>query len=288
MEALLQAIEAFRKKEGIDVLGFAPKSRFKDVPAEKNPFSIFPEGETVIMLGKRICRGSLRGVEEGTNFNDYNLFGSVWLEDEFLALACYDLTCLIENFGWEACPVFPNPSEVGPMGVSVGEGRPAPNVFPNFDLCAVAAGVAELSYSGIALTPEFGSRQRFHMVITDAKLPATPLLSQRICDSCGKCAKICPMGAISETESETINVCGKVMTVEKINYDLCRICKNGAKVNRMASKAKPDRVAALCNRTCLCHLEECGRITNTFENKFRQNQLWAQDRDGNPVDVPEL
>ena len=59
---------------------------------EINPFSIFPEAKTVIMLGKRICRGSLRGIEEGTNFGDYQLFGKNWLEDEFLSLACYNLT----------------------------------------------------------------------------------------------------------------------------------------------------------------------------------------------------
>lgn len=61
------------------------------------------------MLGKRICRGALRGVEEGTNFSDYNLFGKNWLEDEFLSLACYGLTNTLEDEGWEAMPLFPNP-----------------------------------------------------------------------------------------------------------------------------------------------------------------------------------
>lgn len=61
------------------------------------------------MLGKRICRGSLRGVEEGTNFGDYKLFGQNWLEDEFLALACYNLVRVLEDEGWEACPIFQTP-----------------------------------------------------------------------------------------------------------------------------------------------------------------------------------
>ena len=58
-------IEETMKKEGIDLIGFAGKDRFEGVDAQHNPFSIFPEGKTVIMLGKRICRGALRGVEEG-------------------------------------------------------------------------------------------------------------------------------------------------------------------------------------------------------------------------------
>ena len=126
-------IEEAMKKEGIDLIGFAGKDRFAGVDPQHNPFSIFPEGKTVIMLGKRICRGALRGVEEGTNFSDYSLFGKNWLEDDILSLACYNLVRALEDEGWEAVPLFPNPAELGPQGVSVAEGRPAPNVYPDFD-----------------------------------------------------------------------------------------------------------------------------------------------------------
>lgn len=125
MDALKKKIEEAVRREGIDLIGFAPKSRFDALPVEKNPFTIFPEGETVIMLGKRICRGALRGVEEGTNFSDYNLFGKNWLEDEFLSLACYGLTNTLEDEGWEAMPLFPNPSDGNePSGVPVADGGP--------------------------------------------------------------------------------------------------------------------------------------------------------------------
>ena len=142
-----EVIEA-SKKIGIDLIGFASKKRFESIDAQHNPFSIFPEGKTVIMVGKRICRGSLRGVEEGTNFGDYSLFGKNWLEDEFLSLAAYDLVRMLEDNGWEACPLFPNPSELGPQGVSVADGRPAPNVYPDFDYAAVACGLGPIA-SGI-------------------------------------------------------------------------------------------------------------------------------------------
>ena len=285
MNELMKKIEACVKREGIDLIGFAPKSRFDALAPEHNPFSIFPEGKTVILLGKRICRGSLRGVEEGTNFGDYNLFGSSWLEDEFLAIACYGLTNTLEDEGWEAVPIFPNPTEIAPTGVSVGNGKPAPNVFPDFDYAAVACGLAEFGECGILLTERFGSRQRFHMIITDAELEPTPLLEKKICDGCGKCAKICPLGAISETETEEIDVCGKKMVVRKIDYDKCKVCKNGAKPNRLAASARPDRMAALCTRTCLCHLEEEGILSNRFENSFRKRDAWALDAFGRSVNT---
>ena len=278
-DIILEAV----KKEGIDLIGFANKERFDALRPEINPFSIFPEGKTVIMLGKRILRGSLRGVEEGTNFSDYNLFGNTWLEDEFLSLACYNLTNVLEDNGYEAVPIFPNPSEIAPTGVSVGDGRPAPNVFPDFTYAAVATGLCEISYSGMLFSDKFGSRQRFHMIITDAEIEPTPILEKKVCNNCKKCADVCPYGAISKTETRTIEICGKKMEVAVIDYEKCKVCKNGALPNRFTSAGAPDRVAALCNRTCMCHLDESGLTTNKFENNFRTSEYWAINEKGTKV-----
>lgn len=275
MQAIMDTIQQIVKKDGIDLIGFAPKSRFDSLDARINPFSVFPEGKTVIMLGKRICRGALRGIEEGTNFGDYSLFGKNWLEDEFLSLACYDLTNALEDNGWEAVPLFPNPSELSPMGVPVAPDRPAPNVFPDFDYAAVACGLCEISYNGLLLSDQFGSRQRFQMIITDAELEPTPLKETTTCSKCKVCADSCPLGAISKTEFEEIEICGKVMQVAKIDYEKCKTCKNGAFENRFSSKAKPDRIAALCNRNCMICLEQTKRIGNLFENDFRTQEAWS-------------
>ncbi len=280
MNELMQKINEAVKREGIDLIGFANKERFDALEANVNPFSIFPEGKTVIMLGKRICRGSLRGVEEGSNFGDYSLFGKNWLEDEFLAIACYGLVNAIEDCGWEAVPVFPNPSEIAPMGISVGEGKPCPNVFPDFNYAAVACGLCELSYNRIPFSKEYGSRQRFHMIITDAEIEPTPIMEGSVCDRCKKCAYSCPLGAISADKTEIVEICGKKMEVACIDYNKCKICKNGACPNRFSPQARPDRVAALCNRTCLCHLEEEGLIGNKFEEKFRKRDAWALNEKG--------
>ena len=113
------------------------------------------------------------------------------------------------------------------------------------------------------------------MIITDAELPATPLLTDSVCDGCMECAKACPLGAISSTEFEKITICGKTMKVAKIDYEKCKNCKNGAVPNRFSGKARPDRVAAICNRTCMVCLEKKQSITNLFENEFRRSTKWT-------------
>ena len=269
-----QVLEA-AKKFGIDLIGFASRERFRGVDPAHDPFSIFPEAKTVIMIGKRICRGALRGVEEGTNFHDYDQFGKNWLEDEFLAVSCYDLVSMIEDNGWEACPIFPNPTELLPQGVSVADGRPAPNVYPDFDYAAVACGLGEIGLNGLFMSAEYGTRQRFHMILTDAEIEESPMFTGSICDRCGRCAEACPLGAIDIEGGADVEVAGKVMRVASINYDICKTCKNGACKNRLYEAARPDRIAALCNRTCICHLDEISATENKFENPFRTSKAWS-------------
>ncbi|MCL2517473.1 MAG: 4Fe-4S binding protein [Oscillospiraceae bacterium] len=272
-----QQIKEFAEKAGIDLIGFAAKERFDGLDKRYNPFSIFPEAETVILLGRRITRGTLRGIEEGSNFTDYPMWGYSWLEDIFISQVCYDLTCFIENAGYEAVPIFPNPKESYGMGVPVAPDRPAPNVAPDFDYAAVACGLGEISLNDVFLSYRFGPRQRFQMIITDAPLESDPLSDRKICDKCGRCAKICPLNAIDPNTTKEITICGKTMETAQIDYSMCRRCRNGAGGNRLIGSAKPDRHAALCNRTCIINLEEKNLIDNTFENPFRTSPPWGKD-----------
>ena len=60
---------------------------------------------------------------------------------------------------------------------------------------ATRAGLGEFGYSNVVLTREFGPRQRFNSVVTDAEIEADPLLDKPIClrDKCRLCLKACIM-----------------------------------------------------------------------------------------------
>ena len=276
-------LKEYAKSIGVDLLGFSAKERFENVRPDENPFSIFPEGNTLILIGKRIVRGVLRGIEEGTNFTDYKSLGSSWLDDNNNSLMCYELTRYLEDRGYEAVPVFPNPVEAKGMGIPVKDGKPAPNVTPDFQYAVVACWLGEIGYHGEILTPEFGPRQRWQMIITDAEIEQDDILQENICVQCGKCATVCPLAAIKG--EKVIEVCGKKMNVGLVDYDICRKCQNGAFPNRLLKSAKPDRFAALCVRTCIKELEERGRVRNNFKNPFRKRKAWAVDVYGKNVAV---
>ena len=132
-ESLMSVAESLK----VDLIGVAPLERFDELPLEKHPRSIFPEAESVIVVGRRITRGTLRGVEEGTNFHGFRTYGYDWLNDRFLATSTFQVASFLEDNGYEAVPLPPLPGDIPAMGTPVRPGLPAPNVL--LDMEDVAA-----------------------------------------------------------------------------------------------------------------------------------------------------
>ena len=60
---------------------------------------------------------------------------------------------------------------------------------------AVAAGLGEIGRNGIVLTPQFGPRQRFICLTTNAELPYDEVYrGPALCRKCGRCFTACPAG----------------------------------------------------------------------------------------------
>jgi len=285
MSDLTQEMKQFACERGADLVGIAPAERFADVPPERSPLAIFPEMTAAIVIGRRITRGTLRGIEEGTNLGLYEQFGYSWLDMQFVAMTTFEVTQWLEDRGWEAVPLFGFPPEAYPQGIPVREGAPAPNVYPDFDHAAVAAGLAELSYVRIALTPEFGHRQRFQLILTDAPLEGDPMLDAGLCGLCRACVEICPLGAISTDHDSTVAIAGREFTVAEIDFTKCRRCQNGARPNRYHPAGAPDRLGAICMRTCMQMLEDSGKLETQFAHRFRVREPWALDAIGEPTQV---
>jgi epoxyqueuosine reductase QueG len=70
---------------------------------------------------------------------------------------------------------------------------------------ATRAGLGEFGYNNLVLTPEFGPRQRFNSIVTDAELVPDPLIARPIClrERCMLCLKVCHVDAIVMRDDPT-------------------------------------------------------------------------------------
>ena len=281
-------LKNYAKQRGSDLAGIASIDRFKDEPPERHPSCIFPECQSVIVLARRILRGSIRGVEEGTNFSStYGSFGYRMLEDNFLSQTTYDVTIWLESQGLEAVPLFGYWPDNMPTGIPVAPGKPAPNVIVDPWVAAQAAGLGEIGLGGFFITPEFGTRQRVAMILTDAVLTPDPVRSRSVCAECGACAQACPFGAIDLHNKKCLGLADAKMEVATVDYSVCAKCLNGA-ILAPGRGSRPDRIAAVCGRACMVKLETGDKLQNRFKNPFRKRTPWALDMLSRPVTTPSL
>lgn len=278
MDTLTADFLEFAREKRADLVGIAPIERFDDVPREHHPQTIFPETRSVIVVGKRIPRGALRGVEEGTQLEIYGQYGLSWLKDRMLALLTISLATWLEDRRWEAVPIQDLDPHIPPSGVPVKADLPPPNVMIDVPDAAVRAGLGEIGYHGAFLSPKFGPRQRFQLILTDAELEPTPMPESLVCDQCGACRTSCPLGAFGGETQQAI--AGLMMTVAEIDDGVCAKCENGRRPNPDHPAGLSDRLGALCVRSCVQHLEETGRIENRFAQAFRQRPAWQVDARG--------
>ncbi|MDO9465182.1 MAG: (4Fe-4S)-binding protein, partial [bacterium] len=313
----------FAKNCGADLVGIASMDRFEGAPMEMDPRYIFPEAKSLIALAFRIPRGCFRGIEEGTYFSAYPAMGYANINQIHAPIVLRAVSLFLEDNGYEAVPI---------QNVLVGEGnlrdvntgklrqrsakrvspdKPAPDVFFHFRIAAFIAGLGEIGYSKLLLTPEFGPRQRFAFILTDAPLEPDPLFEGKICDRCMLCVRDCSGKAISRTETVKIKVAGREIEWGKLDELKCSVAYLGGnketnpfllenvdeneynkefygwgKISRCMVDNYLDHCyqelhhmpaiegAKGCIRACMIHLEETGKIKKTFKNPFRKRKPW--------------
>jgi ferredoxin len=285
-----------------------------------HPASIFPDAQSVIVLGFRIPRGCFRGIEEGTYFAAYPAMGYAGINLVYAPIVLREVTLFLEDRGFEVVPV--QNMNIGPsivqetgeerkgFSIPVAPDRPAPDVMIHFRIAAVAAGLGEIGYSGLFLSPQFGPRQRLALLITDAPLKPDPLFEGKICDRCMKCVEECSGKAISRDEVVRVKVAGKVLEWGKLdplrcsiaytggtpetspflppNIDFEMLMKEGFYGGRLLAEVPYNRAslnifhhnpaiegARGCIRACMIHLEQTGRIEAKFRHPFRKRNPWS-------------
>ena len=229
----------------------------------------------------------------------------------YMPLVVINLAKFIEDDGYEAIPyghqsdwrAIDNEGGSRP-GYSrpVRPGQASPDVMVHQRIAAYLCGLGEIGYSKVLLTPEFGPRQRVGIVITDAELEPDPIIAPgTICDRCMLCARDCTGKAISTSESVKVVVAGRELEWGALDYEGCSraFCganhhhnpfavtdedrehfarrneeSEGYKVSPTYGYGRALEGARGCIRACMIHLEQQGKLGNTFDRPFRRRAEW--------------
>lgn len=218
--SLKEEIKALARQSGMSLCGIASIDRFKESPPELHPAGVLPGCKSVIVVGIRLLDGviqaNFRDFEDGRRDLKglYGTYGYTMLPNFQLTKACYDIAQYIEVHTGG----FATPCSTGPMT----NGRQV-----SIRHCAVAAGLGEFGWMSIVLTPEFGPRNRFGVILTTEEMEPDPLYhGERLCnpERCGICTKTCPSGALSafgeEEKKRTVHIGEK--TYEYCSVDMVK------------------------------------------------------------------
>jgi len=225
---LTEKVKKVARNNDIDYVGIAPVGRFENAPAGHKPDDLLPGAESVVSIGTRISKGpqlTQRMALADRKFRhvafSYRWFGYGVLNMYFNDRAAFLVTRLLEREGYVAVPI---------VASGVEDMRNMMAAFSNRH-AAVAAGLGEIGWNGLCLTPDNGPRQRFVSVITTAKLEPDPMYQgSRLCDpdKCRElgqglplCVKSCPLNLFSTDESVEVIIGDRKFQYSQMDHVKC-------------------------------------------------------------------
>jgi ferredoxin len=320
----LKAAEAVKKQAlamGADFVGIGNIERWAGAPTQMDPKQIMPECKSIICMGFRVMRGSLRGIEEGTYFSNYSAMGYGGITYLYMPMTVINLSKYIEDRGYEAIPMghqsdwraIDNVGYLRKGGSRpVAPGRAAPDVMIQLRIAAYLCGCGEIGMSKMFLSPQYGPRNRVGIILTDVELAPDPIYNgPKLCNKCGACAAACPGQAFDKNKTIKVNLGGNEVEWWDIDCQKCGTSFVGSQVtdeplteeqqyNGPGTKPgewspftkKPKNLyntgqavcgARGCTRACMISLEARGVLENKFRDKFRRRKQWSVDWNEEPV-----
>ena len=91
-----KTVKEYARELGADIVGIASMDRFEGAPPQMDPRFIMPKAKSMIVMGFRVMRGSLRGIEEGTFFSNYSAMGYGGLTYLYIPMTVINLCKVIE------------------------------------------------------------------------------------------------------------------------------------------------------------------------------------------------
>jgi len=181
---LTQQVKEYALECGVDLVGIASVDRFDGAPAGFHPTDVMKSTRSVIVIARKFLMGILDELAPGKQRLSYKHHMYVHL-NHHNSSSSFHIGRFLEKKGYQAFAVQPTTPYHAHEFRGVMSHRHA----------AVRAGLGVFGKNNLLLTKEFGPRQRFGTVLTDAELIPDPLIEENLCLNCNLCREACPVQA---------------------------------------------------------------------------------------------
>ena len=196
-------VKEYAYKLGADLCGIANVERFSGAPMKMHPQGLLPTAKSVIVCAIHIPDAAMElgGEKHAQIKGPYNIAFPL---NERLDYLAFRIARMLDDKGYKT---------LGIASSNIWRFRGYKELKENFapDIShiysPVAAGLGELGWHGLCITPEYGPRMRFISIVTEADLTPTPVYNgEKLCDRCGECIRNCPTNAYRKEVNGTLKI----------------------------------------------------------------------------------
>jgi epoxyqueuosine reductase QueG len=188
MKDLTTEVKEFCRGKGADLVGIVSAETLnRKAPAGYRPKDLLEKAKVSIVLAIRWVDSLIEGLPETRPLYSRYMLAMMWKCD----ILTFEVARYLQEQGYSSMPI-PNgdPYDLKDLKGCLSHKH-----------AAVEAGLGEFGLNSLLLTPQYGPRQRFGQVLTEAPLQADKPRILNLCKNmiqvCGRaCVKVCPMKAI--------------------------------------------------------------------------------------------
>lgn len=189
---LTLAVKQYAYSLGADLVGVANIERYSGAPIKMSPQGILPTAKSVIVCAVHHPDAAIEldGEQHPQIMGPYRI---QYIMNDKLDVLSFKIGRMLSDMGYKTVPIASS-NIWRYRGYKEMDAVFAPDISHIYG--GVCAGLGELGWNGLCITPEYGARNRFISIITEAELTPTPLYNgEKLCDMCGECINKCPTDA---------------------------------------------------------------------------------------------
>ena len=163
---LTLAVKELAYRLGADLCGVANIERYENAPIRMSPQGILPSAKSVIVCAVHHPDAAIElgGEKHPQDIGPYSI---QYIMNDKLDLLSFRIARLLDDLGYKTVPIASS-NIWRYRGYKEMEATFAPDISHIYG--AVCAGLGELGWNGLCITPEYGARNRFVSIITEAEL----------------------------------------------------------------------------------------------------------------------